>query len=87
MERLNNTNIQEYVGVLVEVIEEVQGPIGGGIILQATDEQEYVIIEGHHLVPFLRQRVRIAGRLHKVGEKKSLEVLEINQIQLNGTLQ
>ena len=87
MARLNNTTVHEYVGVLVEVLEEVQGPLGGGIILQATDEQEYVIIEGHHLIPFLRQRVRIAGRLYKMGEKKSLEVLEINQIQLNGTLQ
>lgn len=87
MASLNNTTVHEYFGVLVEVLEEVQGQLGGGIILQATDEQEYVILDGYHMIPFLRQRVRIAGRLHQIGKKKSLEVLEINQIQLNGTLQ
>ncbi len=82
-----NTTVQEYVGVLIEVLEDVQGSLSPGIILQATDEEEYFILQNDQLSPFLRQRVRIAGRLHKMGEKKSLEVLEINQIQLNGTLQ
>ena len=84
---LKNTAVQEYVGVLVEHFEYVQGSFDHGVILQATDEQEYLILEGHHLIPFLRQRVRIAGRLHDLEGRKSLEVLEIRPIQLNGTLQ
>jgi hypothetical protein len=83
---LKNKTVQEYVGVLVEVPEGPEGSPGKGVILQATDEEEYMMLEGHHLTPFLRQRVRIAGRLHDVEGKKALEALEVKPIQLTGIL-
>ena len=82
-----STTVQEYVGVLVDVLEDVQGSLDPVIILQATDEEEYFILQNDQLTPFLSQLVRIVVRINKIKKKKSLEVLEINPIQLNGTIQ
>jgi hypothetical protein len=86
MKWLKTNNVHEYVGVLVEVPDDPERQGVKRIILQATDEQEYPVLESHHLNRFLRQRVRIAAKLHEVKGKKVLEVLDVSPIELTGTL-
>jgi hypothetical protein len=87
MEKIKGDELREYIGVLIELIETRDGSMTPCIMLQTTDEKEYRIIEG--LIPsrFLRQRVRIIGRLHLIQGEKTLEILQVTPVELSGSLQ
>jgi hypothetical protein len=82
-----NTEVREFIGVLVEDIERNGNRIPVHILLQSTDEEEYHFLDEAPLRAFLRQRVRILGTLHVDQGKKVLEVLQINPVQLTGSLE
>lgn len=87
MEKIKGSDIQEYIGVLIELFETRDGSMIPCIMLQTTDEEEYRIIEGQDPSRFLRQRVRIIGRLHLTDGEKILEILEVNPVELSWSLQ
>ncbi len=84
--------LREYTGVLIEEAKPQNCCIRSRIILQGTDEQEYPInegqtyrfMEGRNLNRFLRRRVQIIGRLHQAEGKKSLDILHIKYLEIEG---
>ncbi|HKK90663.1 MAG TPA: DUF5818 domain-containing protein [Desulfobacteraceae bacterium] len=87
MEKIKGGELQEYIGVLIELFEMRDGSMTPCIMLQTTDEKEYRIIEGQDPSRFLRQRVRIIGRLHLTEGEKVLEILQVTPVELSGSLQ
>lgn len=87
MEKIKGDELREYIGVLIEFFETGDGSMTPCIMLQTTDEKEYRILEGQDPRRFLRQRVRIIGRLHLVEGEKNLEILQVTPVELSGSLQ
>ncbi len=84
---IQSTEVREFIGVLVEDTEMNGNRIYVHILLQSTDEEEYHFFDEAPLKAFIRQRVRILGRLHLAQKKKILEVLQISPVLPTGSLE